>query len=408
MEDEIYSLIFKSLRHPIHRRILRMLDENPLTHSEILDVLNIDSDHLSNHLESLGDLVFKDKTAHYRLSSFGRAAVTLLCGVEHTPTSAQCRHKSRHLLARTYSVVLVLTLVFASVYFLSYVTAVPSDSETTRMAFTLAGSSIGIGETLDLNLTLSELTLDDGTQSIGVSIGSSVNSSHIPNESTFTGWYENSMWLEMEPRKCYTPRDLIYTEVSLNGTSNLTEFSGVFWEQLESMNTSTSETSYVVVEFSPDLDFPIIKFSPDLASTINTTIETSEVANFYLVYLPKLSVNVQTPDGTVIHDFLQRSSEPYFTVKSFLPSDQYWISDLSNTTRFSSSEVPLNQLGVYDIAITNSGPFRWDEHFSLYLKSQRMERPFFYWGVIGLIVALGYLIFAAIGYIQRIKSKAIY
>ena len=79
------------------------------------------------------------------------------------------------------------------------------------------------------------------------------------------------MWLEMEPRKCYAPRDLVYELVGNETSTNFTEFSGVFWEQLETMNAS-SEQSYVIVEFSPDLEFPIIRFSEDLYSTIYATI----------------------------------------------------------------------------------------------------------------------------------------
>jgi len=37
MEEETYSLIFTSLKHPIRRRILRMLADKPLTYSEILE-----------------------------------------------------------------------------------------------------------------------------------------------------------------------------------------------------------------------------------------------------------------------------------------------------------------------------------------------------------------------------------
>jgi hypothetical protein len=397
MEDETYSLIFASLKHPIRRRILRMLADKPLTHSEILDVLNIDSGHLSKHLENLGDLTFKDKTGHYRLSSFGKAAVKLMCGVELT--QSQCRKDPRNLFTKTYSIILVLMLLFASAYFVSYVAASSSGSVTTRWAFTPAESSIGVGETLKLNFTLAELESAAGKQSIGVNISSAPSTSLIPGERTFTEWYEYSMWLEMEPGKCYSTRDLVYN--GANGSSqDFIDFSGVFWEQLETMNAS--DTSYVIVEFSPE---PIIRFSPDLLNTINTTLQTSNIANFYLVYFPKLSVNVYAPDGSVMNDFLQRSPDPYFTVTSYSPSESYWISESSNATSFSSSEVSLNQLGLYRLNITNNGPYRWDENFSLYLKSQRMERPYFYLGIAGLVAALGYLIFVATGRIRRSKSK---
>ena len=132
MEDETYSLIFTSLKHPIRRRILRMLADNPLMFSEIQETLSIDSGHLNYHLVNLGELVYNIKNGHYCLSSFGRAAVKLMGGVEeHAPVSSQRRNKSRRLFAKTFSIVLALVVVCASVYFVFYVTEVPSDFRTT-------------------------------------------------------------------------------------------------------------------------------------------------------------------------------------------------------------------------------------------------------------------------------------
>jgi DNA-binding transcriptional ArsR family regulator len=54
-DEETYSLIFSSLKHPIRRKIVRMLENGEMTFSEILEILAIDSGHLSYHLENLGD-----------------------------------------------------------------------------------------------------------------------------------------------------------------------------------------------------------------------------------------------------------------------------------------------------------------------------------------------------------------
>ena len=56
-DEETYSLIFSSLKDPIRRKILRMLEDDELAFSEILEILAIDSGHLSYHLENLGDLI---------------------------------------------------------------------------------------------------------------------------------------------------------------------------------------------------------------------------------------------------------------------------------------------------------------------------------------------------------------
>ena len=85
IEEETYSLIFKSLKHPIRRKILRILIGKQLAFSQILDILSIDSGHLSYHIENLGDLVKHSANGKYELSGIGVAAVNLMSGVEERP-----------------------------------------------------------------------------------------------------------------------------------------------------------------------------------------------------------------------------------------------------------------------------------------------------------------------------------
>ena len=84
-EDETYSIIFKSLKHPARRKILRMLSGKPKNFSRILEEMGISSSHLTYHLENLGDLVTKMDDGRYRLSTFGKAAVLTMKGVEESP-----------------------------------------------------------------------------------------------------------------------------------------------------------------------------------------------------------------------------------------------------------------------------------------------------------------------------------
>lgn len=84
-EEEYYSTIFVALKHPIRRRILRMLHEKPRSFSEILSELKIDSAHLTYHLETLGDLLGKTEKGEYMLSSIGEAATAMMYQVEGIP-----------------------------------------------------------------------------------------------------------------------------------------------------------------------------------------------------------------------------------------------------------------------------------------------------------------------------------
>ena len=90
-EEEIYSIMFASLKHPVRRKILRMLADKPLTFMEMVDNLGVSSSHLTYHLESLGELVFKMETSKYKLSAFGLATVSAMKGVEEAPTAESKR-----------------------------------------------------------------------------------------------------------------------------------------------------------------------------------------------------------------------------------------------------------------------------------------------------------------------------
>jgi hypothetical protein len=48
--DETYSVIYSALKHPIRRRILRMLNDNELTYTQMLKTLDIDTGHLNYYL----------------------------------------------------------------------------------------------------------------------------------------------------------------------------------------------------------------------------------------------------------------------------------------------------------------------------------------------------------------------
>jgi DNA-binding transcriptional ArsR family regulator len=92
-EEEIYSVMFKSLKHPARRRILSLLNDKPLGFMELAALLGLSSSHLTYHLESLGELLAKTPSGEYQLSSFGRATVSAMKGVEEAPELASRRPK---------------------------------------------------------------------------------------------------------------------------------------------------------------------------------------------------------------------------------------------------------------------------------------------------------------------------
>jgi len=84
-DEETYSVMFSSLKHPLRRKILRILAAGPKTFTEVLQQLDVDSAHFSYHLESLGGLISKEADGKYRLSNLGRAASSLMARVEEPP-----------------------------------------------------------------------------------------------------------------------------------------------------------------------------------------------------------------------------------------------------------------------------------------------------------------------------------
>ncbi len=84
-EEEIYSIMFSSLKHPVRRKILRMLSNKPMTFMEMVEHIGVSTSHLTYHLENLGELIFKTEDGRYKLSTFGQATVTVMKGVEESP-----------------------------------------------------------------------------------------------------------------------------------------------------------------------------------------------------------------------------------------------------------------------------------------------------------------------------------
>ena len=93
-EEEAYSIIFAALKHPVRRKILRLLSKGSRSFTEMQTLSNVNSPYLTYHLESLGDLVSKMESGVYKLSSMGEGAVALMEKVEETPKIAPRRYLS--------------------------------------------------------------------------------------------------------------------------------------------------------------------------------------------------------------------------------------------------------------------------------------------------------------------------
>ncbi|MCW4024370.1 MAG: winged helix-turn-helix domain-containing protein [Candidatus Bathyarchaeota archaeon] len=129
-EEEIYSTMFRSMKHPARRKILRMIANKPLTFSQLQDELGISSSYLTYHLENLGELISKEENGIYKLSAFGQATINTMKTVEETPSPKKEKYPLRKWKRAVAALTIALILVssFAAVEIGAYLKA-SNDSE---------------------------------------------------------------------------------------------------------------------------------------------------------------------------------------------------------------------------------------------------------------------------------------
>lgn len=86
-----------------------------------------------------------------------------------------------------------------------------------------------------------------------------------------------------------------------------------------------------------------------------------------------LDLKIYTPEGTIL-------------TEAFSPSRYANRIDTS-----SSPSVPITQTGTYTFKITNNASWDWNGFLTANLQFQHFEKPYFYWGIFGFAIALGYI-----------------
>jgi DNA-binding transcriptional ArsR family regulator len=84
-EEETYSTVFAALRHPLRRRILRTLAQNPRSFTDMQNSFNVNSAALTHHLDAMKDLLCKTEDGKYMLSATGEGAMALMERTEEPP-----------------------------------------------------------------------------------------------------------------------------------------------------------------------------------------------------------------------------------------------------------------------------------------------------------------------------------
>jgi len=113
-EEDTYTAIFSALKHPIRRKILRMLEEAPATYTEMMNALGVETGLLNYHLESLSALLAKNNEGRYRLSDFGKAALSLTRRVEEPASGRGAPADGRRAIMAFITGLLIVCVAVAS------------------------------------------------------------------------------------------------------------------------------------------------------------------------------------------------------------------------------------------------------------------------------------------------------
>ncbi len=163
-------MILSALKHPLRRKILRMLSDKPLSFSEILEAVSIDSGHLNYHIKNMGDIVIRTEDGKYALSSVGYAAIELVGKVEEQDKSNRTNKRAKRVsrLALVFSAIFAIALLTASVYALTFTTQDQGTLFKANQEIEMIPVRIEPDQAFNYNTTLNQLSFGSG---YGSSIG---------------------------------------------------------------------------------------------------------------------------------------------------------------------------------------------------------------------------------------------
>ena len=283
IEEETYTLILTSLKHPLRRKILRILSEKPLSYSEILEALEIDSGHLNYHIKNLGEIVTRTKDGKYALSSVGFAAVKLMSKIEEQDASTKANKRVRRIsnTATIFSVIFAAALLTATVYTVTFTT------EDQGVLFGPTQEFEGIPIILQTNQTFKyTITLNQLSDELGHTYTIRQNETLIeisPSRNDFSHWTEYSSESMLRVNGTYEVAITIYnpsgkiigshTEAGVNliSTENIPlkfEFTSFGTYILEIENLRPGEFNAVLIPYGVYMDYEKPLFNFGIAAII--------------------------------------------------------------------------------------------------------------------------------------------
>jgi DNA-binding transcriptional ArsR family regulator len=217
--EDANSKVFASLKHPVRRRILRILSIESKSFSEMQKEFGIESSHLSYHLEDLRNLLHRREDGRYELSNVGKVAFSMMEQVEGTsavPKScpiAVKKSQRKHFRIGKYSfrvspvAVLMMLVICSSVlgYYLYSSFTVPLEiKEPIEILGYPSGWSLYPGETTQFNVSVRnhsplnysvvlDFTSDDMAYQSNYITFSDENYTVIPGQQNLGAWLNVSL-----------------------------------------------------------------------------------------------------------------------------------------------------------------------------------------------------------------------
>jgi DNA-binding transcriptional ArsR family regulator len=125
-EEETYSTVFKALKHPVRRKLLRVLSQGSRTFTDLQSAFKVNGAVLTYHLDAMKELICKTEDGKYSLSTMGEGAIALMERVEDPPkvVSTNPSHKN----GRRLSILQSATICIAVILLVSgtYLTSISS------------------------------------------------------------------------------------------------------------------------------------------------------------------------------------------------------------------------------------------------------------------------------------------
>ena len=92
--DEIETVIFQALSHPMRRTIITILDGNTkgLLYTELITELALSTGKMNYHIEQLEGLIEKNPDQRYVLTPFGKKALNQLKQLKHDVTDEDTKY----------------------------------------------------------------------------------------------------------------------------------------------------------------------------------------------------------------------------------------------------------------------------------------------------------------------------